>query len=229
MRRILHSFLWWGMALAASAGCGGPAHEYDAVVTGTVTIEGELAKSGTVIFHPVAKDGLFAIGQIFPDGSYSLRTGQGDLTKVDGGTVKPGDYIVTVAISAPSAAGHVVADGGPPVPGPSLIAKKYALKETSDLHRTVKPGPNIFVFQLERAEMEPDSAEADGAPGEVGEQVGAEKSTSTSESAEQSTTPATDASPALESEPAAAPNGASPEPAGTNAKPIGQSAEAGEQ
>ena len=39
--------------LALAIGCGGPANEYDAVVTGTVTIDGELANSGLVTFHPV--------------------------------------------------------------------------------------------------------------------------------------------------------------------------------
>jgi len=134
------------------AGCGGAANTYDAVVTGTVTIDGELAKSGTVIFYPVKEDGLVATSQVFPDGSYSLRTGQGDLSNVDGGTVQSGDYVVTVSITGPPAPGAVVAEGGPPVPGPSLIAEKYALKDTTDLKFTVKPGPNVFVLELDAAE-----------------------------------------------------------------------------
>ena len=39
--------------LSLIVGCGGPANKYDAVVTGTVTIDGELANSGIVTFHPV--------------------------------------------------------------------------------------------------------------------------------------------------------------------------------
>ncbi len=79
-----------------------------------------------------------AIGRIYPDGSYSLRTGQGDLREEDGGTVVPGEYIVTVSITGPP-----VESGrhpGAPRSGPSLMAAKYATKETSDLKRTVKAG-----------------------------------------------------------------------------------------
>jgi hypothetical protein len=137
-------------------GCGGPAYEYDAVVTGTVTIDGELAKSGSVAFHPVTQ-GRPAIGHIRSDGSYALRTGQGDLTKVDGGTVMPGEYAVTVSIKGPPREDALVAEGGPPIPGPSLIASKYAQKATTDLRFTVKPGPQVIVLNLERAEPQPPS------------------------------------------------------------------------
>ena len=143
-----------GLAFVVIVSCGGPAHEYDAVVTGTVTIDGELAKSGIVTFLPI-KNGLPAIGRIYADGSYSLRTGQGDLRKSDGGTVIPGEYLVTVAITAPPAAGAVVGEHGPSVAGPTLIAKKYALKDTTDLRFTVKPGQNMFVLELAAAEPGP--------------------------------------------------------------------------
>jgi hypothetical protein len=140
-----------GLCLAVAAGCGGPANEYDAIVTGTVTIDGELADSGVVSFHPTG-DGKIAIGHIHPDGSYSLRTGQGDMTKIDGGTVKSGEYIATVAINAPAREGEVVGEGGPPIAGPSLVAAKYASIATSDLKQTVKPGKQIIILELERAE-----------------------------------------------------------------------------
>jgi len=140
-----------GPILAAVPGCGGAAYEYDSIVTGTVTIDGELAKTGTVAFHPVGK-GRPAIGRIHPDGSYSLRTGQGDLSQPDGGTVMSGDYLVTVNVNAPPAKGAVVGEGGPPIPGPSLIASKYAQKSTTDLRFTVKPGKQVIVLNLEGAE-----------------------------------------------------------------------------
>jgi hypothetical protein len=133
--------------LVLAAGCGGPANEYDSVVTGTVTIDGELAKSGTVTFHPV-EDGKPAIGRIHPNGSYSLRTGQGDLEKVDGGTVVSGEYVVTVSIKGPSPENAELGDGGPPVPGPSLVAAKYASKETTDQRVTVKPGEQVIVLNV---------------------------------------------------------------------------------
>ena len=140
------------LALPMASGCGGPAHTYDATVTGTVTIEGELAKSGTVTFQPVAKEGKIAVGRIYPDGSFSMRTGQGDLRESDGGTVVPGDYIVTVSINAPPRADVVVGEGGPPVAGPSLIDPKYGQRETSDLRCTVKAGENVLTFELKRAD-----------------------------------------------------------------------------
>jgi hypothetical protein len=133
------------------AGCGGPANEYDAIVTGTVTIDGELAQSGTVTFQPVSKDGKIAIGRIHQDGSYSLRTGQGDLQQVDGGTVVSGDYIVTLSVNSPPVDPERAKQGSPPIPGPSLIASKYATKETSDLKQTVEPGPQVIVLELDRA------------------------------------------------------------------------------
>ncbi len=159
------------LVLLTFVGCGGPAYEYDSVVTGTVTIDGELAKSGTVTFHPVG-DGRPAVGHIHPDGSYSLRTGQGDLQQVDGGTVMPGEYVVTVSITAPPAEGSVVAEGGPPIPGPSLIASKYAQKNTADLRRTVEPGPQVIVLNLDRAEPEPPADEsAESASNEAGDEA----------------------------------------------------------
>jgi hypothetical protein len=198
------------------AGCGGPANQYDAIVTGTVTVDGELATSGTVTFHPV-KQGIPAIGRINPDGSYSLRTGQGDLREADGGTVISGEYLVTVSITGPAALkvtgpaidGEAVAEGGPPIPGPSLISRRYAQKETTDLRHTVKPGMQVIVLSLDPAEPTPPADETppatiEAAPGgevappaeqpadataETGEQASAEESmNSPSESASEPAT-----------------------------------------
>ena len=142
------NFTYPAMALLVTIGCGGPANKYDAVVSGSVTIDGELAKSGTVVFHPVARDGKVAIGRIYPDGSYSLRTGQGDLREEDGGTVVPGEYIATVSITGPPVESEQVIPGAPPIPGPSLVAAKYAATDTSDLRRTVKAGEQIINLEL---------------------------------------------------------------------------------
>jgi hypothetical protein len=146
-------FLVGCAALAAVivAGCNASTNKYDAVVTGTVTIDGELANNGTVTFHPM-NGGKVAVGRIHPDGSYSLRTGQGDLNEVDGGTVVPGEYIVTVNVNGPAVENARVGEGGPLIPGPSLVAAKYATKETSELKRTVKSGSQVFVLELEKAE-----------------------------------------------------------------------------
>jgi len=121
---------------------------YNATVSGTVTIDGILAKSGTVTYHPLA-GGQPAIGNIYSDGTYALRSGQGDLSDPDGGGIASGGYVVTVAINAPATENENAEIGGPPVPGPSLVAAKYRSKKTSDLKRIVKPGASVFVLNLE--------------------------------------------------------------------------------
>jgi hypothetical protein len=132
--------------LAACSGCGGP----DATVQGTVTIDGELASRGTVIFHPV-DGGAPAYGSIRENGSYSLRVGQGDLEDLNGGGVRAGDYIVTVVVNMPSAKSETVSAAGPPVPGARMTARKYSNKDTSDLKVTITPGTNVVPLELEEA------------------------------------------------------------------------------
>jgi hypothetical protein len=125
------------------------AKKYGAEVTGTVTIDGELARTGTVTFHPADKSGKIAVGRIYPDGSFSLRTGQGDLSESDGGTVAPGEYIVTVVVEGPSPA--PTTPGGPPGAGPLLIAQRYIDRDTTDLRSNIVAGENVLAFDLERA------------------------------------------------------------------------------
>jgi len=141
-----------GAILLVVSGCGGPANTYDSIVTGTITIDGKLAKSGSVAFQPVKK-GLAAVGYIKSDGSYSLRTGQGDLTQADGGSIASGEYAVTVSVTAPATDGASL-DGGPPKPGPSLVDRKYASKDTTDLRYTVKPGRQTIELKLKGADAE---------------------------------------------------------------------------
>jgi hypothetical protein len=62
-----------GLSLALMVGCGGPKapkREY-ADVSGKVTYKGQPLKSGTVTFQPAS--GIAVIGDIQPDGSYSLK------------------------------------------------------------------------------------------------------------------------------------------------------------
>jgi hypothetical protein len=127
---------------------------YDSTVQGAVTIDGELANRGTVIFHPVGQ-GAPAYGDIRKDGTYSLRVGQGDLSDADGGQLASGNYVVTVMVtSAPP--------GEPsdlPMPGPRVTAAKYREKATTDLKVSVKPGPNVVPLDLEGAAADPLPAE----------------------------------------------------------------------
>jgi hypothetical protein len=156
--------------LCAATGCGGAANKYDSVVTGTVTIGGELAKSGTVTFHPVAKEGKIAIGRIYSDGSFSLRTGQGNLKDSDGGTLPSGEYIVAISVTGP-APNSPAPDGSPPVGGPLLIADKYVRKETSDLRSTVKPGKNVVTFDLQPAKQAEPSEQPSATPEQKNDQA----------------------------------------------------------
>jgi len=128
--------------------------EYDSTVQGAVTIDGELANRGTVVFHPVGK-GAPAYGDIRKDGTYSLRVGQGDLSDADGGQLASGDYLVTVMVTSapPGDASNL------PMPGPRVTAAKYREKSTTDLKVNVKPGPNVVPLDLEGAAADPPPAE----------------------------------------------------------------------
>jgi hypothetical protein len=128
--------------------------EYDSTVQGAVTIDGELANRGTVIFHP-SGEGAPAYGDIRQDGTYSLRVGQGDLSDADGGQLASGDYVVTVMVtSAPPGDASDL-----PMPGPRVTAAKYREKSTTDLKVNVKPGPNVVPLDLEGAAADPPPAE----------------------------------------------------------------------
>lgn len=170
--RRVPAFAALAASLLVAIGCGGPAHKYGSEVSGTVTIDGELAPSGTVTFHPVAKDGKIAIGRIYPDGSFSLRTGQGDLRESDGGTVVPGEYIVTVVVSGPPTT--PAAEGAPPGPGVPLIDKRYNSRDTSELRQTVTPGDNIILLELDGPVQEDSDTSAAEGDAEAGEELPAD-------------------------------------------------------
>lgn len=199
-----HSYLVAGIFfVGVTAGCGGPANKYGAVVTGTITIDGELAPSGTVTFHPVAKDGKIATGGIYPDGSFSLRTGQGDLREGDGGTVVPGEYIVTIMVTGPPPA-PTTAIGGPPVSGPLLVDERYVRRDTTDLRASIREGENVVHFDLKRVAPPPTATEA-AEPAAAGQQNTSNTSSRGQENnAERNEKPAT-------ANPSAAPSGDPPQ------------------
>ncbi len=165
----------------------------DATVQGAVVIDGELAPSGSVVFTPEG-GGTVSTASISSDGSYSLRTGQGDLRKVEGGSLASGKYSVSVLIFGPST--ETFGEGGPPKPGPSLIASKYANNATSGLQFDVKPGKNVINLELEGAESMPPE---DPSLAELKEATGAESAETTSEEPAE-TAPTSDATPSTESE-----------------------------
>lgn len=127
---------------------------YDSTVQGAVTIDGELANRGTVIFHPVGT-GAPAYGDIRKDGTYSLRVGQGDMSDADGGQLASGDYVVTVMVTStpPVDASDL------PMPGPRVTAAKYREQSTTDLKVSVRPGLNVVPLDLEGASADPPSTE----------------------------------------------------------------------
>lgn len=159
-------FLLNCLLLTALIGCSGP----DATVQGIVTIDGQLARRGAVVFHRL-DGGPMAYGSIADNGSYALRVGQGNLggkaSDDDEAQIVSGDYVVTVVVNMPSGKDET-GESGPPRPGARLTAKKYASKETSGLRVNVKPGPNVVPLELEGAavdevEEEPDAQSEDDA------------------------------------------------------------------
>jgi hypothetical protein len=154
MKRILP----FAFVLFACIGCNEPA----ASVQGTVTIDGQIARQGTVVFHPVEEGGPVAYGSIADDGSYALRVGQGDLNDPNAGDVPVGEYIVTVVSNMPSRPDETLGKSAPPTPGARLSAEKYGSKETSDLRHAVKQGRNVVPLELERASADEAPEESEG-------------------------------------------------------------------
>jgi hypothetical protein len=133
--------------VAASGGCQGEKSSADAVVQGTVTIDGALAPRGQVTFYPT-DGGPIATGPIHQDGSFSLRIGQGNMVNPDESKIYSGEYVATVVVNAPADKSTNVGEGGPPLAGRRLSSIDYARRETSDLHFTVKSGRNVFPIEL---------------------------------------------------------------------------------
>ncbi|QDU90232.1 hypothetical protein Pla175_36340 [Pirellulimonas nuda] len=206
--------------LTAAVGCDSA--EDNAVVTGVVTVDGDLAHRGSVTFHPVS-GGPPATGRVFDDGSYTLRTGQGDRKTPESGDLAPGEYVVTVVVTGPS--GDSERPGGPPMPGPRLMADKYATPETSPLKLTVKPGPNVFPLELERVGAEDAAAVAGPAASDGDAAAGSQGSGN--EPAAETQPQQGDSDPAPASKPAPEPDkDAQPESGETNAAPAGDQTEA---
>ena len=157
------------LCLIGLSGCGdgsGP----DATVQGTVTLDGVLAKSGNVVFHP-ANEVPAAYGTIGKDGTFVLRVGRGNIRDVDHSKIYPGEYVATVTIHGPSTP-DTEFEGVPPLSGPRLVAAKYCKKATSGLAFSIKSGRNVVNIEVESpseeelqaiseaAEIETEEAEA---------------------------------------------------------------------
>ncbi len=147
------------LAVGVFVAVGGCEQSYDSKVTGHVTLDGELLRSGTVVYYPEEGGVPAAYSEIQRDGSYWLRTGMGNPGKEGAGGLVSGDYVVTVIAHGPVARG-IGEYGGPPDPGPLLTPSKYGDAETTDLRFTVNAGRNVIPLPLVRDEA--DAIEIDG-------------------------------------------------------------------
>lgn len=111
-----------------------------ATVSGTITVDGESLSGvkGEVMFHP-SGGGAMAMASLGKDGTYSINTGT---TK----GLDPGSYLVTVRVvrNEPAASGG---NQGAPKQTP-LASSKYGDRDKSGLTAEVKPGNNVFDFDL---------------------------------------------------------------------------------
>jgi hypothetical protein len=146
--------------LSLFGGCQSQSSPYDALVQGSVTIDGQLAQGGVVSFYP-KKTGPAAVGEIAENGSYSLRVGQGNVGNRDLSKIPSGQYVATVLVTAPPGKDAARPEGGPLPLGPRLMADKYADRQTSDLAYEVKNGLNVIDLKLEGPAANPPKSDAD--------------------------------------------------------------------
>jgi len=149
------------MTLALVCGCGwrGPRVE---MVEGVVVLDGKPVEGATVFFSPVAVTsegaaGLPAAGRTGPDGSFRLNAGGG---ATPGAGTKVGDYVVTVIKQESDALPIPSINARPPdfkeIQVRDLLPMIYKLAAASPLRATVKPGKNIYRFELDsKAKAEP--------------------------------------------------------------------------
>jgi hypothetical protein len=121
------------LSLFVLVGCGGK----PASVSGVVTLDGNPLERGMVGFAPTS-GGMRAAGFILIDGSYTLRTNR------ESG-LDTGEYLVTVVSREPS---EEDPQGGPPMPGPYITPKHYAVSSTSGLQFNVEKGSNTIDLEL---------------------------------------------------------------------------------
>jgi hypothetical protein len=124
-----------GLLLSVVSGCGGT---YDAMASGTVTLDGKAVPRGTVSFAPT-HGGPAANSRIESDGSYRMRTGR----EVG---LPAGEYQVTVIANELPATES--APGVPPPDGKPITPEWYRSSKTSGLKYTVDRGKNKIDLEL---------------------------------------------------------------------------------
>jgi hypothetical protein len=121
------------LTLLTLVGCGGK----PAKVSGVVTLDGKPLERGMVGFAPI-DGGMRAAGMIQSDGSYTLSTNR------ESG-LDTGEYLTTVVSREP---GVENPQGGPPMPGPYITPRHYAIAKTSELRFQVEAGSNTIDIEL---------------------------------------------------------------------------------
>lgn len=107
-------------------------------VSGRVTCDGKPVTTATVEFRPEQGPGAF--GSLDSEGRYVLRT------KSAGDGVVAGKNAVSIV---PVVEFNLLGSReGKQPPQPSAVPEKYRRSETSGLVREVKPGNNVFDFEL---------------------------------------------------------------------------------
>jgi hypothetical protein len=107
-----------------------------ASLEGKVTLDGSPLRTGIVTFHNL-KDGPSGYSQIWPDGSYSARTGSFN-------GLRPGQYAVTVsAYEAPAPAAGFVEK----MPQ-AITPVRYANPEASGITYTLPPSGGRYDVEL---------------------------------------------------------------------------------
>lgn len=139
-------------ALACGCGRGGPRVE---MVEGVVVLDGVPVEGATVFFSPAsshgdAGQGLPAAGRTGVNGGFTLNAGGG--ARPGAGT-KAGDYVVTIVKQEADGIPASYAPGQEPdlskIEVRDLLPTLYKLGETSPLRATVKPGRNVYRFELD--------------------------------------------------------------------------------
>ncbi|MEM8945221.1 MAG: hypothetical protein AAGD11_08560 [Planctomycetota bacterium] len=151
------------IATTSLTGCGSET-DATAIVQGTVTLDGELAKSGGIVFHSKGSDPT-AYGTIGGDGSFAMRVGRGNADNIDRSKIYAGEYTATVTLSGPPVANEEY-PGAPPTPGPQLSSSRYANKATSGLDYTIKAGMNVITIAVESPSEEELAAMVEAAAAE---------------------------------------------------------------
>ena len=116
------------------------------MVTGIVTLNGELVSGATVTFTPKegSEEAILATGITDSDGRYALTAMQ--VNKFGRGTTV-GEYLVTISKRGEAEITMVVA-GTTHITEEFLVPIRYAFPDQSGLTATVVPGPNRFDFDL---------------------------------------------------------------------------------